>query len=298
MKNRQLRSNLILFLTAIIWGFAFVAQSVGMKYVGAFTFNGIRFLLGAVSLLPLLLFLKSKKSTDAPAVSRRRVIGSGTAAGTVLFLAATLQQAGLAYTSAGKAAFLTGLYIILVPILGIFLRHKAEINTWIGVVLAVLGLYLLSVKGDFSVEFGDLLEIIGAFFWAIHILLIDRFTKKIDAISLSFVQFLMCSVLSIAAAFLFETVSLQGIFSAGVPILYGGLLSVGVAYTLQVVGQKHAKPSHAAIIMSLESVFAAIGGAILLHENLGIRGYIGCALMLSGMVVTQLRFPKRERTEI
>lgn len=291
MNKREMKSNMLLMLTATIWGFAFVVQRVGMQYMGAFAFNGVRFALGSISLVPLIIYFKNKKAAeqleDAPPAS---ALVPGIIVGSVLFFGASLQQAGLAYTTAGKAAFITGLYIVIVPLLGIFLKQRTGVNTWIGVVLAASGLYFLSVNEDFTIAIGDFLEIIGAFFWAVHILVIDHFTKKVDALKLSFVQFAMCSLLSIIAAFIFEDISISGIGQAAIPILYGGLLSVGVAYTLQVVAQKHAKPSHAAIILSMETVFAAIGGALLLGEDLGGRGYFGCALMLAGMLLTQVNF--------
>lgn len=291
MNNGEMKSNLLLMLTAAIWGFAFVAQRVGMQYLGAFTFNGVRFALGSISLVPLIIYFKNKKTAEQRSeVAPASAIVPGIIAGTVLFLGASLQQAGLAYTTAGKAAFITGLYIVLVPLLGVFLKQRIGVNTWIGVMLAVSGLYFLSVNEDLTIALGDFLEIIGAFFWAVHILVIDRFTNKVDTLKLSFVQFATCSVLSIIAAFIFEDVSVSDISRAAIPILYGGLLSVGVAYTLQVVAQKHAKPSHAAIILSLESVFAALGGALLLKENLGSRGYFGCTLMFAGMLLTQVNF--------
>ncbi|HYE81326.1 MAG TPA: DMT family transporter [Clostridia bacterium] len=290
MKNQEMRSNLLLMLTAAIWGFAFVAQRVGMQYVGAFTFNGVRFALGSISLIPLLIYFKNKKAagTEEDTAPASALI-PGLIAGTVLFLAASLQQVGLAYTTAGKAAFITGLYIVLVPLFGIFLKHRIRLSTWAGVILAVVGLYFLSVNEDFSIAKGDFLEIIGALFWAAHILTIDYFTKKVDALKLSFVQFAACAALSMIVALIYEDISLSGLNQALIPILYGGLFSVGIAYTLQVVAQKHAKPSHAAIILSMESVFAALGGALLLNENLGARGYLGCALMFAGMILTQVQ---------
>jgi len=286
-------------LTAAIWGFAFVAQRVGMQYVGAFTFNGVRFALGSISLIPLIIYFKNKKTAEQPEeTASASALIPGIIAGSVLFFGASLQQAGLAYTTAGKAAFITGLYIVLVPLLGIFLKQRVGLNTWLGVVLAVSGLYFLSVNEDFTIAFGDLLEIIGAFFWAVHILVIDYFTKKVDALRLSCAQFAMCSALSIITALIFEDISVSGLSQAAIPILYGGLLSVGVAYTLQVVAQKHAKPSHAAIILSMEAVFAALGGALLLKENMGVRGYLGCALMFAGMLLTQVNFfEKKESAE-
>ncbi|MGD9567985.1 MAG: DMT family transporter [Sedimentibacter sp.] len=296
MKTREVKSVFILLLTAAIWGFAFVAQRVGMQHVGAFTFNGVRFALGSLSLLPVIYFFDKKSKNensenaeikDFEEADLKTTIKSGLLAGSVLFIAASLQQVGLIYTTAGKAGFITSLYIVLVPILGIFLKQKTHFTTWIGAFTAVVGLYLLSINESLTVEFGDLLEIIGAFFWAAHIQLIDRFVKNVDAIKLSSIQFAACSVLSLIVAFIFEDVNLSGLTSALVPILYGGIMSAGVAYTLQAVGQKYAKPSHAAIALSMESVFAAIGGAMLLDERLPVKGYAGCALMLLGMLIAQ-----------
>lgn len=293
MKKQELKSNVLLLITAAIWGFAFVAQRVGAKYVGAFTFNGVRFALGSISLIPLLVYFskqsKEKEGEGERAVFSAAAVRSGIIAGCVLFLGSSLQQIGLSDTTAGKAAFITGLYIVLVPIFGIFLKHRIHISVWSGAILAVVGLYLLSVTEGFSIGKGDLLEVIGAVFWATHILLIDHFIKKVDALKLSFIQFATCSVLSMVVALMFEKITLYGLTQALVPILYGGICSVGIAYTLQVVAQKHAKASHAAIILSMESVFASIGGLILLNEIMGFRGYIGCALMLTGMLVSQLQ---------
>lgn len=290
MKSKEIRAVFILLLTAAIWGFAFVAQRVGMEHVGAFTFNGIRFALGSISLLPVIYFLGKKSDTNEEEkidADLKTTVKSGIIAGCVLFIAASLQQIGLIYTTAAKAGFITSLYIVLVPILGIFLKQKTHYTTWIGALTAVIGLYFLSINENFTIEFGDFLEIIGAFFWAGHIQLIDRFVKKVDAIKLSSAQFATCSVLSLITALIFEGIDLSGISSALVPILYGGIMSAGVAYTLQAVGQKYAKPSHAAIALSMEAVFAAIGGILLLNESLPLKGYLGCLLMLAGMLITQ-----------
>lgn len=293
MNNKSLTANLLLILTAAIWGFAFVAQRVGSQYVGAFTFNGIRFALGALSLIPLIIFLDKRK--DKIEVSKeqqnfKNTLIPGILVGMILYIGATLQQVGLFYTTVGNASFITGLYMVFVPIIGIFLKHKISKNSWIGVVLAIIGLYLLSINENFSISYGDFLEVIGAIFWAIHILTIDNFTKRVDPLKLSFIQFATCSILSVITAFIFEDITMTGISNALIPILYGGLLSVGVAYTLQVVAQKNAKPSHAAIILSMESVFGAIGGAILLGESMSGRGYVGCALILAGILVSQINF--------
>lgn len=299
MKNKEAKSVLILLLTAAIWGFAFVAQRVGMQHVGAFTFNGVRFALGSISLLPVIYFF-SKKSTEnienTEEADLKTTVKSGILLGSVLFIAASLQQVGLIYTTAAKAGFITSLYIVLVPILGIFLKQKTNAATWLGALTAVIGLYFLSINEGFTIEFGDFLEIIGAFFWAAHIQLIDKFVKNINVIKLSSVQFATCSVLSLIVAFITEDVNLSGLTSAIVPLLYGGVMSAGVAYTLQAVGQKYAKPSHAAIALSMESVFAAIGGLLMLNELLPVRGYLGCALMLLGMLIAQSENFKKDKS--
>lgn len=301
MKEQELKANGLLLLTAAIWGFAFVAQRVGIEYLGSFTFNGIRFALGSFSLIPLILFFNNKRKKEKTEEGHdfKSALPAGIMIGFILFFAASLQQVGLEYTSVGKAAFITGFYIILVPICGIFLKHKVSTSTWVGTILALLGLYFISVNENFSISYGDLLEILGALFWTAHILCIDYFSKKVDVIKLSFIQFLTCSVLSLAVAFTYESITLSGLYGALGPLLYGGVCSVGIAYTLQVVGQKHAKPSHAAIIFSLEAVFASLGGLIILKEDLGVRGYIGCSFMLLGMLLSQIQnLFKRNKEEI
>lgn len=299
MNNKRLHANMLLFLTAAIWGFAFVAQRVGAQYVGAFTFNGIRFALGAISLIPLIIYFDKKKKKDSRSQSNikatvKKTILPGVVVGSILYAGATLQQVGLIYTTVGKASFITGLYMVIVPIIGIFLGHKIGKNAWIGVGFAIMGLYLLCINENFTISYGDFLEVIGAVFWAVHILSIDYFSDKIEPLKLSCVQFATCSILSLITALLFEKITMSGISNALIPILYGGFLSTGVAYTLQVVAQKNAKPSHAAIILSMESVFGAIGGALLLGENMAIRGIIGCIFILGGILISQFKlFPKK-----
>lgn len=300
--NKRVLANMALLLTAAIWGFGFVAQRVGAKYIGAFTFNGIRFGLGAISLIPLILYMDSKRKRSTRVAVQKTVVETatnsilkstilpGVLVGAVLYVAATLQQIGLAYTTAGKAGFITGLYMVFVPLFGILLRHKITKNSWAGVIIAVIGLYLLSVNEGFSIATGDFLVLIGAIFWAIHILTIDRFANSVDPLKLSSIQFATCSILSIITAFFTEVVTLEGLTGSLIPLLYGGLLSVGVAYTLQVVAQKHAKPSHAAIILSMESVFGAIGGALLLSERMSMRGLVGCGFILTGILISQMNF--------
>lgn len=289
MKKQELKSNIFLLITAAIWGLAFVAQKVGAEYIGPFAFNGIRFALGGISLIPLLLyFSKTQNQTINNYNKKYTFIIAGIITGCVLFFGASLQQIGLNYTSAGKAAFITGLYIVFVPIISIFFKRNIPLTIWVSVIITAFGLYFLSINENFSIGRGDLLEIIGAFFWAAHILLIDYFIKKIDALKLSFVQTLTCSILSIIASLIFEKTTISSVYNALIPILYGGIFSVGIAYTLQIVGQKHARPSHAAIILSMESVFATLGGMILLNEHLQLREYLGCFLMLSGMLLSQV----------
>jgi len=292
MTKTQLKANIL--LPAAIWGLAFVAQKVGAEHVGAFTYNGIRFALGSISLIPLILFLNKKKGENEKTKNNDRdslklTVKAGIIAGCALFIATSLQQMGVMGTTAGKAGFITGLYMVIVPILGLFLKQKVNKSTWLGIVIAIIGLYLLSINEDFSISNGDLLVLIGSVGWAVHILLIDNFTKKIDPLKLSSVQFATCSILSLVMAIIFEDINMVGISGAMVSILYGGLLSVGVAYTLQVVAQKNAKPSHAAILLSMESVFGALGGAMFLGERIGARGLVGCILIFIAIIISQLK---------
>ena len=285
-----MKSEGLLLLTSAIWGFAFVAQRVGMDYVGPFTFNGVRFALGSLVLLPLILRKRpvGNDSENSRTGSRNMLIFGGSLLGITVFTAASLQQVGLVYTTAGNAGFITGLYVVIVPILGLLWGQRPGAGTWIGASLAAVGLYLLSITSDFTISLGDFLELVGAFVWAVQILIIGWLSPKTDPIKLAFVEFSACSFLSLVTAFLFEDIVLGALFQAAVPIFYGGVLSVGVAYTLQVVAQRDAHPAHAAIIFSLEAVFAALGGWLILDEILSVRAFIGCALMLAGMLLSQL----------
>lgn len=288
MEPKSLRSDGLLLLTATIWGFAFVAQRMGMDHVGPFAFNGIRFALGALVLLPFIVNAKEKNRSEEKRVARGQLILWGSAAGLAIFTGASFQQVGLVYTTAGKAGFITGLYVVIVPIMGLLWRQKTNAGTWIGALLATVGLYLLSVTEALTISYGDMLELIGAFVWAGHIHLIGWASPKTDSKKLAFVQFAVCSLLSLGAAVLFETITMDGLINAALPIFYGGALSVGIAYTLQVVAQKNAHPAHAAILLSLESVFAAVGGWLVLGEMMSMRSLSGCALMLVGMLISQL----------
>jgi len=281
----------------MIWGFAFVAQRTGMEFVGPFTFNAARFTLGGISLIPLLLINKKRKFKNEnllPLSSNKILFKGGIIAGIVLFFGASLQQGGMVYTTAGKAGFITGLYIILVPILGIMFKQKTSSAIWLGAVIALAGLYLLSVKENLSIGLGDLLVLASAFFWGFHVLVISRFSTKTDPIQLAFFQFMLVAFFSLIASIIAESTTLQNLIDASVPILYAGVVSVGIAYTLQVVAQQEVHPSHAAIIMSLEAVFALIGGWILLNESVPLRGLIGGGLMLLGMIVSQLKLSNKK----
>jgi len=288
LTSKTLKAEALLLLAAVIWGFAFVAQRVGMDHVGPFTYNGVRFVLGALSLLPLLWLGRRSAAPIGPG-GWRRILGGSLLAGLILFAGASLQQVGIVYTTAGKAGFITGLYVVIVPALGLLWGHRTLWSTWAGAALAVAGLYLLTLTDDLTLAEGDGLVLIGAFFWAGHVLVIGWLSgRHIEPVLLACLQFIVCALLSLVVAVATEPMTLNGLWGGALPILYGGLLSVGVAYTLQVVAQRDAPPAHAAIILSLETVFAALGGWLLLNEILPGRGLLGCALMFAGMLLSQL----------
>ena len=283
----KIKSTVLLFLTAIIWGFAFVAQRVGADYVGTFTFNGIRFLLGSFSLIPVILMFEREEYNKKKML---KTLAVSLVAGTILFIAASLQQYGVVLTgSAGKAGFLTGLYTVLVPVIRFLMGKKTDILTFVGAFFAVGGLFLLCMTGDkLTFGKGDIVLIIGAVFWALHILIIDKFVNEISPLKFSMLQFFVCGLISMVIAVFTENIEITAMKSALVPILYGGLMSVGVAYTCQILGQKDADPTFASIVFSTESVFSAIGGAIILHEIMSGRGYLGCVFIFIGIVLSQL----------
>ena len=297
MNKSALKADLLLLITSAIWGFAFVAQRAGMEHIGPFTYNGIRFAIGSISLLPVITVQNKKAHSKIfqtadhtyPIFDKSQTFFLNTLlTGTVLFIGASLQQAGIQFTTAGKAGFLTGLYVVLVPIAGILIGHKTNLPTWIGTLFAFAGLYFLSSpEHNSSINPGDILVIVSAFFWSFHVLIIDRLAKKIDAIKLAAAQFAWCSLFSLITAVLFEHIVYANIIKALLPILYGGLCSVGIAYTLQIVAQKDAPPAHASILLCLEGVFAMLGGTILLSEPLTVKNISGSSLMLAGMLATQ-----------
>jgi drug/metabolite transporter (DMT)-like permease len=277
----------LLFITAAIWGFAFVAQRVGMRYVGPFTFNGVRFGLAVFVLIPFV-FVRRKKVYTSRAGSGRDVLLSGLITGSVLFIASSLQQVGIVYTTAGKAGFITGLYVVIVPLAGLFWKRHIRLGTWYGVLLAIVGLYFLSITRGLTLVRGDFLVFIGAFFWAGHVLLIGSFSKRIDPLVLALIQCAVCSFLSLIVSIFVEEISLSALHSAAVPIIYGGVFSVGIAYTFQILAQRYTPAAHASIIMSFEAVFAVVGGWLIIGEGLSARGIFGCVLMFAGMIVSQL----------
>ena len=265
----KLKYNLLLMLAALIWGGAFVAQSVGMDYTGPYTFNVMRSFLGSLVLLPVIFFLDKKKSEEEKEREDKKVlIKGGICCGIILTISTTFQQIGLLHTTAGKAGFITALYILIVPILGIFLGKKAGLKVWISVVLALGGMYLLCVTSEFTIAFGDLMVLACAFVFSLHILAVDHFSPMVDGVKLSCIQFFVCGTLSSFPMFLLEHPQLGQILDAWLPIAYAGILSSGVAYTLQIITQKHLNPTVASLLMSLESVFAALTGWLVLHERL------------------------------
>ena len=270
---------------AIIWGLAFVAQRIGMEHIGPFTFNALRFILGCLSLLPIVFLTRNKTSNK----SCNGLIKSGTISGICLFCGISFQQVGLVYTTAGKAGFITGLYVVIVPFFNLFLKQeKTSAGTWIGALLAGFGMYLLSVTKNLNMNFGDLLVLFSAICFAFHLIIIGRLSNRFNSAQLSLVQCTVCACLSLLVAIVFETFILTDILKVSIPLIYGGVFSVGVAYSLQIYGQKNSPASHAAIIFSLESVVAAIGGWIILNEILSGRAILGCILMLAGILVSQL----------
>ncbi len=293
MRKSTLQADVMLLLAAAIWGSGFVAQRLGMEHLGPFAFTAIRFAIGTLVLLPVIRFRRSRPATlinGAASPPLAATLKTGAILGVVLFGGASLQQIGLVTTSAGKGGFITGLYVVCVPLIGLLLGHRAPVATWLATLLAVGGLYLLSVTEALRLEAGDLFVLGGAVVWALHVVLIGHLSPKHDPIKLAATQFAMTSILACLAALVFERdTTWPAVVSAGGAILYSGVLSVGVAFTLQVVAQRQAPASHAAILLSLEAVFAAVFGIALLGEMLSGRQLTGCALMLAAMLLAQLR---------
>lgn len=311
MKKTEWKSPALLFLTAVVWGVAFVAQSVGMDYVGPFTFNCIRCLIGAVVLVPCIWFLDGwkqrpdgascgresagascgRESTGAPSGASdgsHALLAGGICCGLALFVASNLQQIGIQYTTVGKAGFITALYIVMVPVFGIFLKKRAGIRVWVSVALAVAGLYLLCITDRLALGKGDILVLLCAVVFAVHILVVDHFSAKTDGVRMSCIQFLVCGLLSGVCMLLTEHPEMRLILQAWQPILYAGVFSCGVGYTLQIIGQKGTDPTVASLILSLESVVSVLAGWLLLGQRLSVRELGGCALMFAAILLAQM----------
>ncbi|HCT92721.1 MAG TPA: EamA family transporter [Lachnospiraceae bacterium] len=282
-----------LLLAAVIWGFAFVAQSVGMEYVGPFTFQAVRSLIGAAALVPVIYIMdrqkKEKPGYAAPGKKEKVYLWKvGIACGIVMCIASCLQQVGILYTTVGKAGFLTSLYLVLVPVLGIFLHNKVPAKIWFCVVICLAGVYLLSMTGSLTPAAGDAMILACAFFFAIHILIIDHFARHVDGVRLSCIQFLISGLLSSVCMFALEKPSLDGLMAAGVTLLYAGVMSCGGAYTLQIIGQQYTEPTTATLLLSMESVFSMVGGIMLLGQTPSLRELCGCALVFAAVILAQL----------
>ena len=299
MRKTQVRNSLLLLLAAIIWGVAFVAQSVGMEYVGPFTFNAVRSLLGGIVLIPCIFLLGKlngeKEVTLLPKEKKERktLLFGGVLCGLFLCAASNMQQFGILYTTVGKAGFITACYIVLVPILGMFLGKKTGMGIWFSVVLAVIGLYLLCMTDSLSFGKGDLFVLGCAVLFAGHILVIDHFTMLVDGVRMSCLQFLVSGSISSVLMFLFENPTINGIWQAKMPILYAGIMSCGVAYTLQIVGQKEMNPTVASLILSLESCISVLAGWMLLGQKLSVRELLGCGVMFAAILIAQLPEKKK-----
>lgn len=295
--KQHLKGNLMLLLTAMIWGAGFVAQSEGMKYVDPLTMQACRYFLAGLVLLPVI----ALRDRSGPSVNRPRTRAEyhhlhlcGFICGTILFVSSTIQQYGLMYTTVGKSGFITALYIIMVPLIGIFLHQKAGLNIWIGVVLSVVGLYFLCMSGGLGgINIGDVLTLVCSLGFAVHIQYIDRVSGNVECVRLSCIQFFVSALWAALGMLIFETPSLAAIASCAVPILYAGVLSGGAGYTLQILGQQYTSPTVASLLMSLESVFAAIFGWILLHQSLSPRELLGCGLMFTAIILAQLPQQKK-----
>lgn len=309
MKYNQVRQVVFPVLTALIWGTSFVAQSTSTEHIGAFTFNAARSVVGALALLVVIRIFKAVNSRKqvsaaeapvegAPKGSRKTLVIGGICCGLALTLACNLQQMGIAGTSAGKTSFITTLYVVLVPICGLFLKKKVSPAVWVSVMLAVAGLYCLCIKEDFTIAPSDFLVLLCALGYTIHILIIDYFTQKVDGVKMSCIQFFTCAVVSAILMCIFETPHWADLQACLGSILYVGVFSSGVAYTLQILAQKDSNPTVVSLLLSLESVFGALSGAVFLHETMSGKELVGCGLMLVAVVLAQLDFPLKKKKNV
>ena len=290
MKQIPIKNSVMLLLAATIWGIAFVAQRVGMDYMGPFTFSAIRFIIGSVILIPVMLLLRRVSEVkQRPAGYRKDTILGGLLCGVILCIASNLQQFGLLHTSVGKTGFITVLYIMFVPLLGLFVGKKVGLSLWVSVGIAVVGMYLLCMTGSLSLNLGDQLVLVSALVFSFHILVIDHFSPRGDGVMISSIQFLVSGVLSAVCALIFEELpTLDLMLEAWVPLLYAGILSCGVAYTFQILGQKNMNPTVASLILSLESVLSVIAAWIILGQEMSPREILGAALMFAAIILAQI----------
>ena len=288
----KMKSNLLLALAAFIWGIAFVAQSVSMDHIGPWTFTCIRNFIAAATLYILMPLLNKISGSENKKTNKKEMWIGGICCGIALAVASMFQQTGIIYTTVGKAGFLTALYTVIVPILSLFLGKKSKWNVYVAVGISIIGMYFLCMNENFSIAYGDVLVLICALMFAFHIMIVDHFVKGIDGIKLSCIQFLTAGIFCLIPMVVLEKPNLNNIFEAAVPILYAGILSSGAGYTLQIVGQKGADPSIAGMILSLESVFAALAGTLLLHEVLSLRELFGCILVFGAIIFSQIQFRK------
>ncbi|MBP5330882.1 MAG: DMT family transporter [Lachnospiraceae bacterium] len=295
---KRWQANLLLLLAAVIWGAAFTAQSVGMEHLGPFSFNAIRFSIGGIVMLPVVALRQrslKKKGTGTEAGFSKRLVVTGILCGLLLTMANSIQQIGLLYTSPGKAGFITALYVIIVPILGLFFGNRPALRLWISVVIAVVGMYLLCVSDTFTVEKGDILIMICALIFAIHIMAIDKLSHDLDGIAISCIQFLTAGVLCSAIVPLTdEVITMDAVFSTAVPLLYAGIFSCSFAYTFQIVGQQHTTPTAASLLLSTESVFAALAAWLLIGDTMTLREILGGFLSFFAVILSQL--PSKKQT--
>lgn len=306
MKNLPPKNLFILFLTAFIWGTAFVAQSVGMDHIGPFTFNSVRSFVGGLALIPVVLVFdrfKTPERRQEEKANQKTLLLGGIACGMALGVASTLQQVGILYTTVGKAGFITALYIVIVPILGLFFRKKVGAKLWVSVVIAIFGLYLLCMSGSLSIQLGDFLILLCAACFAVHIMIIDYFSPKVDGVKMSCIQFFVAGILSGVGMLVVEGVpDPHAVAISWMPILYAGVLSSGVAYTLQIIGQKGVNPTIASLVLSLESVISVLAGWVILGQSMSGREILGCVLMFGAIILAQLpdrvkRGPMKERVQ-
>jgi len=292
----KMKNAVLLLLTSFIWGTAFVAQSVGMDYLEPFTFNGVRSIIGGIALLPCIALLQSMNgNSEKPRGNGKDLAVGGIACGLLLFAASSLQQIGIQYTTAGKAGFITAFYIVIVPVLGIFLKKRIGWKVWLAVLLALVGLYFLCITGAFTVGKGDVLIFLCALIFALHIMVIDYFSPRVDGVKMSCIQFFVCGVASLPFMFALETPRIVDMANGIVPLLYAGVFSCGVAYTLQIIGQKNVNPAVASLILSLESCFSVLAGWIVLGESLSVRESVGCILMFAAIILAQLPDKRAQR---